>query len=93
MFIHIRDRGLVINMNRYDTLEIVKNTDGTVDLAAIRYDGQLKIGTLIDRFENEQGALALQQQIVEKLAFSDHVLGIQRDFVGQLNNLGKSQVK
>ena len=89
VFIHIKDRGFVINLDRYDAIEINKTPDNKFfDLQAVRYEGQLKIGTLIERFDREADALHLQNVIVERLNYSDHVIALQRDYLGKINNLG-----
>lgn len=89
MFIHIKERALVINLDRFDTIEINKTPDGKFDVSAVRFEGQFKLATLIDRLDKEQDALHLQHQIVERLCYSDHVITIQKDYLGKINNLGQ----
>ena len=88
MFLHVKDKGLIINLDRFDTIELSKTADGKFDLSVVRFEGQLKLSTLIDKFERESDALQLQYQIVERLCYSDHVITIQKDYLGRMNNLG-----
>ena len=90
MFIYSKERGLVINLDKFDTIEITKDAAGKLDVSAVRFDGQLRIATIIEKFDREADAINLMQQLVDRLAYSDHVMVIQRDYVSKINNLGQT---